>query len=297
MPVIACPRCQQPLSLDAAVLGQHVQCPACKQVFQTAVAAPVVQAAPAVKKVVATPIAPPPQAVAPPSAAFDPAAAFAGLGQVDDRKADDNDDRPASRRGRQPRKKGGLLVPLLIGGGVLLVTCCVGGGFLANYLVNRANPPLAFTPFTAKDGSCSVLMPGPPTDGPIGPLGPDGGGASYFYHHPLKDVDLILVYTDYPTDPAVAKSVEDFYANEPEVHGGGVPGAALKRKTPVKLGALSGTDHVYEANGKVAAVVRVLDAKGRKQSRKVMLVAKGVNLSEEDRAKFLNSYKQLVPVK
>lgn len=282
MPVIACPRCQQPLSLDAAVLGQHVQCPACQQVFQTAVAAPA-PPVPSVRTVVATPIAPPPQAA-------DPAAAFAGLGG-DKIVADES----PSRRGRPAKKKRGLLVPLLVGGGLLLLSCCVGGGFLANYLVNKANPPLAFTPFTAKDGSCSVLMPGAPTEGPIGPVGGDTTGASYFYTHPVKGVDLILVYTDYPPD--AAKSVEDFYANEPEVHGGGVPGAALKRKTPVKLGSLSGTDHVYEANGKVAAVVRVLDAKGKKQSRKVMLVAKGINLTDEDRAKFLNSYKPLAPVK
>src|SRR4051812_27478112 len=115
MPVIACPRCQQPLSLDAAVLGQHVQCPACKLVFQTAAAAP----APAVKKVVATPIAPPPQGIpAAPPPAFDPATAFAELGQDEPGTDDKGGDKRPSRR--QPKKKRGLLVPLLLGGAALL---------------------------------------------------------------------------------------------------------------------------------------------------------------------------------
>jgi hypothetical protein len=282
MPVIACPRCQQPLSLDAAVLGQHVQCPACKQVFQTTVAVP---APPVVKKVVATPIAPPPQGVpAAVPAAFDPATAFAGLGQ---------DEPPGSgekRPGRRPAKKKSLLVPLLLGGAALLLLCCGGGGVGVWYAYQKANPPLAFTPYTTPDGSCSVLMPGTPTDDTQ--TTPDGTIIvnEFRYWHDKKNMHFELVYRDFSlTDVEQAKAVEQEFADRL----GRVGQGPAESKTAVKVGTLFGTDHVYKRNGKTIAAVRELLAKGKQTGRKVLLIAEGDDIPDEDRAKFLNSYKQL----
>lgn len=279
MPVIACPRCQQPLSLDAAVLGQHVQCPACKQVFQTTPAAP---APPAVRKVVATPIAPPPQGVpTSPPPAFDPAAAFAGLGQ-------DEPGAAVTLPTRRPPKKRSLLVPLLLGGAVLLLLCCGGGGVVAWLGYKKAHPPLVFKPFTTPDGSCSVLFPGEPLHG-----GTRDTYHDFSFSDLPKDLHLALIYSDYGTDAEQARAADEamdiqlrLWAKD-DGH----------EKTPVKLGSYFGTDHIQKQNGKVVGVVRQLEIKGKQSGRKLLLVAVGTDLSDEDRAKFLNSYKQLKPVK
>jgi hypothetical protein len=54
---------------------------------------------------------------------------------------------------------------------------------------------------------------------------------------------------------------------------------------------------VYKRNGKIVAVVRELTSKGKRTGRKVLLIAEGDDIPDEDRSKFLNSYKQLKPPK
>lgn len=285
MLVIACPRCRQPLSIDAVVLGRHVQCPACRQVFQTAAASP---APPAVRRVVATAITPPKAVTAAPPAS-DPAATFAGLSRDE---LPPGDGRRASHR--SPTKTPSALVPLMLAGTVLVLLCCGGGGAGVWFAHKKANPPLVFTPHTSTDGTCSVLFPGVATDDSR--FAADGSVETNAYHcrHASKDVDFELFYRDFSlTDVDQVKAVEGEFAGRiDEVSGKRGP---AESRTPVKAGTLFGTDHVYKRNGKTVAVVRELTVRGKTTGRKLLLIAAGTDTSDEDRGKFLNSYRQLKP--
>jgi hypothetical protein len=271
VPVIRCPKCDNPVEIERDWFGRRIACPACDHQFT------------------------------PRRSMTD---------EPDDRSdRDDFDDRPRRTRSRYeppPRKNRGNAVLWIVLSlvGVFVVLPCVGCvGFVVWGMTAKQSfdGPWADFSVTGSDGGVAVSasFPKPPVARSLSDTPQGGSGSALGFHNmdnadSLMDAIFVVGCVDYPAGTPnplargyleLRQQIEGAYMDNPLVP------PTVETEIDTKVAGYPAKEATYsEADGRYTVrVIHVNDRPPGAPVRLVVVACGGTNLKDDDKQKFLNS--------